>query len=232
MDEVARYCARMLGDTPAAHAAEQAGRAAQQAARAAQQPARSERGDDRSAILRAAVAAVRQGLEATAEPAAGAAAAGDAGEDERPTDPTALRDAIARELATADGALPVAEREALALRELLGLGYGELATATGVAVDEVPLLLAQARLDLRTQLRGAGAPQPECHERERALATIARRQDGEPVASADDDWLIDHLGHCRGCRQAHAAMLEASACYRAWAAPDRPADPVAPAARS
>ncbi len=89
------------------------------------------------------------------------------------------------------------------------------------------MLLAEARLDLRTQLRGAGAPQPDCDERERALRTIARRQDGEEVAAADDDWLIEHLGHCRGCRQAHAAMLEASACYRAWASPDTPGDPVA-----
>jgi hypothetical protein len=221
MDDLARYCARMLGDAAAG--------------RAAVQTARGEAGGDRSAMLRAAVAAVRQGSEPAAEPAPNAPAATDDGPahpDERPTDPTALRDAIARELATAAGALPLAAREALALRELLGLGYDELAAATGVAVDEVPLLLARARLDLRTQLRGAGAPQPECDERERALRTIARRQDGEDVASADDDWLIEHLGHCRGCRQAHAAMLEASACYRAWAAPEMPPDPVASAAGS
>jgi hypothetical protein len=124
----------------------------------------------------------------------------------------------------------LAEREALALRELLRLSYDELADATGVAPDAVPLLLAQARLDLRAQLRGAGVPQPECDERERALRTIARRQDGEEVAAADDDWVIEHLGHCRGCRQAHASMLEASACYRAWASPDLPADPLAGAA--
>lgn len=219
MDDLARYCARMLGDAAAARAAEKA--------------ARGEAGDDRTAMLRAAVAAVRQGSEPASEPAPNAPAAiDDADADERPTDPTALRDAIARELATAAGALPLAAREALALRELLGLGYDELAAATDVAVDEVPLLLAGARLDLRTQLRGAGAPQPDCDERERALRTIARRQDGEEVSTADDDWLIEHLGHCRGCRQAHAAMLEASACYRAWAAPDMPADPVASATGS
>jgi hypothetical protein len=218
MDDLARYCARMLGDTPGARTAEQAARAEGRA--------------DRSAMLRAAVAAVRQGSEPADEPAPNAPAATSPDDHARPTDPTALRDAISRELATADGALPLAEREALALRELLGLGYDEVAAATGTAADEVPLLLAQARLDLRTQLRGAGAPQPECDERERALRTTARRQDGEAVPSADDDWLIEHLGHCRGCRQAHAAMLEASACYRAWAAPDLPADPVAPAARS
>jgi hypothetical protein len=178
------------------------------------------------------VAAVRQGSEPADEPVPTAPAAIEPGDDERPTDPTALRDAIAGELATAAGGLPVAEREALTLRELLGLGYDELAAATGVAPDAVPVLLAEARLDLRAELRGPAAPQPECDERERALRTIARRQDGEEVAAADDDWLIEHLGHCRGCRQAHAAMLEASACYRAWAAPDVPADPVPAAPES
>ncbi len=216
MDDLGRYCARMLGDTPAGHAAEEAARAG---------------GDeDRSAMLRAAVAAVRQGAEPASEPAPNAPAAPGPADDDRPTDPEALPDAIARELAAAAAGLPLAEREALALRELLGLDYAALGAATGVSSEAVPALLAQARLDLRTQLRGAGAPQPACDERERALRTIARRQDGEEVSAADDDWLIEHLGHCRGCRQAHAAMLEASACYRAWAAPDVPADPVAGAA--
>jgi Sigma-70, region 4 len=207
MDDVGRYCARMLGRTPAARAAEEAARAG---------------GDeDRAAMLRAAVAAVRQASASAPEPEPDAPA---------PTDPAGLQGAIARELAAAVGGLPLAEREALALRELLGLDYDALGAATGVPPAAVPVLLAQARLDLRTRLRGASAPQPECDERERALTTIARRQDGEEVPAADDDWLIDHLGHCRGCRQAHAAMLEASACYRAWAPPDLTADPVAGAA--
>jgi len=216
MDDVARFCVRMLGDTPAAREAAQAARSGGEA--------------DRSAMLRAAVTAVRQGTEPASEPAPNAPAATDPADDDRPTDPAALPEAIARELATATSALPPAEREVLALRELLGLGYDELAATADVAPDEVALLLARARLNLRTQLRGPGAPQPACDERERALRTIARRQDREDVAAADDDWLIEHLGHCRGCRQAHAAMLEASACYRAWAAPDLPADPVAGAA--
>jgi hypothetical protein len=37
---------------------------------------------------------------------------------------------------------------------------------------------------------------------------------------ADEEWLLDHLGHCGGCAQAHSAILEASACYRAWQLPD------------
>jgi hypothetical protein len=130
-------------------------------------------------------------------------------------------------LAAATSRLPVAEREALALRELLGLRHDEIAEVVGVEREAVAPLLAQARLDLRTELRGSGPRQPPCDEPARALRTIALRQDGEAVPPADEDWLIEHLGHCRGCRQLHAAMLEASACYRAWAAPEVPADPVA-----
>jgi sigma-70-like protein len=212
MDDVARFCARMLGYGPAFQTAAQV--------------ARAEGDGDRAAMLRAAVTAVRQG----------SAPAPDApppdGDGDRPTDPDALPETIARELAAATAGLPLAEREALALRELLGLRHGAIADATGVAPERVALLLARARLDLRRQLRGAGVAQPECDERERALRTIALRQDGEGVPDADEDWLIEHLGHCRGCRQAHAAMLEASACYRAWASPDLPADAAAATAES
>jgi sigma-70-like protein len=212
MDDLGRFVVRMLGDSPAA--------------RAAEEQARSGADGERSPMLRAAVTAVRQGAEPASEPTPTAPAATEEAAD-RPTDPAGLADAVAAELEAASGRLTVEEREALALRELLGLGYDEIADATGVKRDAVAPLLARARLDLRAALRGAAQAQPPCDERERALRTIALRQDGEAVPPADDDWLIDHLGHCRGCRQSHAAMLEASACYRAWTSPEVPSDPVA-----
>lgn len=212
MDDLGRFVVRMLGDSPAA--------------RAAEQEARDGATGERTAMLRAAVAAVRQGGEPASEPSPTAPAAADGDAEERPSDPARLSEAIAAELAAATGRLPIAEREALALRELLGLGYDEIAEVAGVERDTVAPLLARARLDLRAELRGRSAPQPPCDERERARRTIALRQDGEPVPAADEDWLIEHLGHCRGCRQVHASMLEASACYRAWASPEVPGDPV------
>jgi hypothetical protein len=212
MDDLSRFVTRMLGDSPAA--------------RAAEQEARGGGDGERTAMLQAAVAAVRQGAEPAAEPVPTAPAATDADPDDRPTDPAKLADAVAGELAAASSRLTVAEREALALRELLGLDYEEIADVAGIERDAVAPLLARARLELRAALRGPGHPQPPCDERDRALRTIALRQDGEAVPPADDDWLINHLGHCAGCRQAHAAMLEASACYRAWASPEVPADPV------
>lgn len=213
MDDLGRFVVRMLGDSPAA--------------RDAEERARTGAEGERSAMLRAAVAAVRQGAEPAPEPTPTAPAATDADADDRPTDPARLADTVAGELEAASNRLAIEEREALALRELLGLGYDEIADVAGVERDAVAPLLARARLHLRAALRGAATPQPPCDERERALRTIALRQDGEAVPAADDDWLIDHLGHCRGCRQSHAAMLEASACYRAWASPEVPSDPVA-----
>lgn len=215
MDDLGRFVVRMLGDSPAARAAEERARGG---------------GDgERATMLRAAVAAVRQGAEPATEPSPTAPAATDPDADDRPTDPARLADAVAGELAAAADRLTIAEREVLALRELLGLSYDEIADVADVERDAVPVLLARARLHLREALRGAAHPEPACDERERALRTIALRQDGEEVPAADENWLIEHLGHCRGCRQAHAAMLEASACYRAWAAPEVPSDPVADA---
>jgi hypothetical protein len=200
MDELRRFCVRMLRDGPDA--------------RAAEQEARTGSGD-RVAVLSAAVTACRE-----REPTEPGPATGDSGDLAQAGPGTAdsgdLARAVARELAVASARLTRPQRELLALRELLGLTHDEIAAVSGADRDAVAPALAQARLDLRAELRGTAASQPECLEGDRALCTIARRQDGEPVAEADDEWLVAHLGHCRACGQAHASMLEASACYRAW----------------
>ena len=186
---------------------------------------------DRSAMLRAAVAAVRQGAEPASEPAPNAPSAIESptATSVRPTRPASPRRSRASWPPPPAGCRwPSARRWRCA--SSCGLSYDEIAAATGVAADAVPLAAgpgAAGSARAAARRRGAAAG---CDERERALRTIARRQDGEEVSAADDDWLIEHLGHCRGCRQAHAAMLEASACYRAWAPPDTPGDPVAAAA--
>jgi sigma-70-like protein len=185
MDEVQRFCVRMLGDGPGARDAIR------------QAP---DTGGERLATLRAAVDATRHGQPQ--EPGHGK--------------PEGLAAAVAQELAQATSQLALAQREALALRELLRLSHAELAEVTGLPAAAVPSLLAQSRLALRAELRGPGSAHPPCDERERGLTTMALRQDGEEVPAADDEWLIEHLGHCRHCGQAHAAMLEAAACYRAW----------------
>jgi RNA polymerase sigma factor (sigma-70 family) len=219
MDELQGFCVRMLGQGEAADAAQRAGRDAAQG--------------DRVRGLAAAALACREQLAgeagAPAEDVAGKEAAADGltpEPDAADGEPRSLAEAVARELAHATARLPERQREALALRELVGLSYDEIGTVIELDPSAVGPLLARARLRLRVALRGEGVPMPSCDERERALRTIARRQDGESVSEADEDWLIEHLGHCAGCARAHSTMLEASACYRAWRFDEAQAPPV------
>ncbi len=191
MEALPEFCARVLGGGDGAiEAAEEArGRAP---------------GGDRVALLGAAVAACRAREPAQVPAPAQAAEA------------HGLAQAVAGELAVANARLPQRQREALALRELLGLSHDQIARVIGIDSHAVAPLLARARLRFRALLRGDLAAASSCDERERSLRTIPRRQDSEPVDEADTTWLMEHLGHCRACNQAHAAMLEASVCYRAW----------------
>ena len=194
MDELQEFCARVLGNGEAAE------RAADRARR---------EGDDRTRGLARAVAACRQVGAGNGEPAA------DGDREPGKGGAGGLAQAVAGELARASARLPLGQREALALRRL-GCSHAELASVVGIEASAVAPLLARARLRLRREIRGGQAGDADCPERERALRTIALRQDGEEVPEADEDWLLEHLGHCAGCAQVHAAMLEASACYRAW----------------
>ena len=194
MDELRDFCTRMLGD----------GEAAEQAA----QTARQSGGADRVQALAAAVAACRRITAPDRAPGLGV--------EPEPNRDLGLVEAVARELARATAQLPERQREALALRERMGLSHDQIAMALGVERAAVAPLLARSRLRLRSELRGSAPPPVDCSERDRALRTMALRQDGEEVSGADEDWLVEHLGACVGCGQAHAAMLEASVCYCAW----------------
>jgi hypothetical protein len=125
-----------------------------------------------------------------------------------------LAAAVAAEVRAAAEKLPEPQREALTLREERALSYAEIASTMGIDADAVASLLARARLGLREQRRGASGADAGCGERERALRALARRQDGEELGEAEGEWLLGHLGHCASCSAAHAAMLEASYCYR------------------
>jgi len=194
MDELHEFCVRMLGDRDAAASASQA--------------ARDAGGTDRIAQLTHAVHDCRARLSdgATLGP-------------ESASEAQDLAEAVAAELAAVSARLPQRQREALALRELLALSHQEISAVIGIEPTAVAPLLARSRLRLRAELRGAPAARSDCPERERTLRTVTLRQDSEAVPAADDDWLIDHLGHCTGCARAHAAMLEASVCYRGWRVP-------------
>jgi hypothetical protein len=191
MDELHEFCARMIGDGEAA-------------ARVAQAAAMTP-GADRLGRLAEALRGCRA---QDAPPPVADGAATIANSD--------LATAIAGEVATASAQLPQRQREALALRELLGLSHQEIGKVMAIEPAAVAPLLARSRLRLRAELRGAPVAGSDCPERDRTLRTATLRQDREPVPAVDDGWLIDHLGHCRDCARAHAAMLEASVCYRGW----------------
>ena len=127
-----------------------------------------------------------------------------------------LLEAQQGEIRRANASLPERQREVLALRELGGLSYDEIAEIMGLKRNAVAQLISRARINLRAALRRTAldsvAPAgPEC---DRALALIAARADGEELA--DDGWLDLHLGECESCPVAREAMAEAGASYRAW----------------
>jgi DNA-directed RNA polymerase specialized sigma24 family protein len=195
MDEVEEFCLRVLGSPEAA---------ADAAARA-----RAEAGEERIARLSAAVrecrerADVREGGVPEAASRVGGGSSG-------------LAAAVARELADSTARLPERQREVLALRELLRLSYEQISRVMSIDQAAVASLLARARLGLRAERRGWSAQDGECEHRDRALRVLASRQDSEPISVEDDGWVLAHMAACAPCETAHAAMLEASVCYRAW----------------
>ncbi|HWF53495.1 MAG TPA: sigma factor-like helix-turn-helix DNA-binding protein [Solirubrobacteraceae bacterium] len=194
MDEVLQFCTRVLIDPALAAEAH--------AAALAESP------NDRLTALAAAGRACRERATLVAAPAAINGSV--------PTNGT-LSGEVTFELGVACAQLAERHRETLALRELLGLSYDEIAAVIRVEPAAVGPLLARARLRLRTALHGpVPAGGDPCEVRDRALRALARRQDAQPMSAEDEDWLLAHLGTCEQCNRAHAAMLEASACYRAW----------------
>jgi Sigma-70, region 4 len=193
VDELEVFCGRVLG--PGASAAQAAAQA------------RTEASSDPIQLLAAAARACRERADLDDD-------------DETRTDKDAggdgLASAVANELAHATARLPERQREALALRELLGLPHQQIAEVMGIDAGAVAPLLARARLRLRSERRDTAEPGSDCAERDRSLRALACRQDSEPLSVEDDAWLREHLVGCVGCEMAHAAMLEASVCYRAW----------------
>jgi len=123
------------------------------------------------------------------------------------------------EIREANGRLPERQREALALRELEGLSYDEIAAIMGMNRNSVAQLISRARLNLRAELRGTAlesvaTSSADC---ERALPLIASRDDGQLGDGDEATWLGTHLAACGTCQVRVEAMHEAGASYRAWA---------------
>lgn len=143
----------------------------------------------------------------------------DPGDPEEDPDRGVLLAAQREEIQEANARLPERQREALALRELEGLSYDEIAVAMEMNRNSVAQLISRARINLRDELRGTAlasvaASSPEC---ERALPLIAARDDRQlDPGSSDAEWLDSHLSGCDTCHVATEAMHEAGVSYRAW----------------
>jgi hypothetical protein len=208
MDEVYEYCVRMLGaGALAIHASHEAFVTG---------------GSNRIDRMAGAVQACRSRAGEAGPPADIGAGPDPASVGAGPDDSAGtLADAVAREVADAAAQLPPEQQEAIALRDLVGLSHQQIAEVLQISPYAAGMLVARARLALRARRRGVDEePDDRCIERERALTMMVRRQDGEPLAPEDEDWVLEHLGSCESCSRAHAAMLEASVCYRAWRTPD------------
>jgi RNA polymerase sigma-70 factor (ECF subfamily) len=157
-----------------------------------------------------------EGAEAQGEPDAPAGAPA----PERYVDPERAEQlaSLQEDVRRANRRLSERHREVLALRDLEGLHYEQIAAATGAERESVIESLARARVSLRDALRdsslaGAATKTPECS---RGLALLAMRVDGQLDDRDERQWLDDHLGSCETCRASLDAMQEARIAYRAW----------------
>jgi RNA polymerase sigma-70 factor (ECF subfamily) len=143
----------------------------------------------------------------------------DPGDPEDDPERNVLLEARTGEIRDANLALPERQREALALKELEGLSYDEIAEIMGMNRNSVAQLISRARIGLRDALRGTAlasiAPSsPDCH---RAAPLLSALQDGQlRDDSPEAEWLGDHLVTCHSCPLRRDAMEEAGVSYRAW----------------
>src|SRR4051812_6268598 len=122
------------------------------------------------------------------------------------------------EVRDANAALPVRQREVLALREVEGLSYDEIGQVMDLRPNAAAQLAWRARSSFKSavrrgSLRGIAPRGPEC---ELALTLLELREDA-PLDEDSEAWLERHLDECDRCSASRAFMLEAGATYRVWA---------------
>jgi RNA polymerase sigma factor (sigma-70 family) len=118
----------------------------------------------------------------------------------------------------ANAKLAPRHREALALREVAGRSYDEVAEIMGITPNAAAQLIWRARSKLREALTAGAvasvvATSEDC---EWAQLLLSKVQDGEAVEEADRLWLEEHLDECGSCQTANRMLLEAGASYRLW----------------
>ncbi|MDO9409672.1 hypothetical protein [Patulibacter sp.] len=119
----------------------------------------------------------------------------------------------------ANAALPVDQREVLALRGLSDLDHAALSALLRVDAGLLASMLAQSRLMLRDAQTGGAlaATATEDPEDRHALALAALRQDGQLRGAEGRERLSAWLGSSDGHREVVEALDEAGLTYRSWA---------------
>lgn len=152
-----------------------------------------------------------------------------------PTDPQAQQ-ARRDEIRSALSALPERQREAVVLRYLYGLRYGEVATALGVSKPATEALLFRARRAMRTSLRpvaGASIAVPVAVRDELALALPGFEERAAPIvlgAGAAGGFLAKLAAGGAGVKVATATVAVVTVGAVGTVGPDRPTVPRAQAA--
>lgn len=147
--------------------------------------------------------------------------------DEVPEDPFATPDVTTdperailtkdqqRAAREASDRLPESQRSVLALREVAGLSYDEIAESMEMNSNAVAQLISRARLNFHKQLRsGAVVIAPLDDAAQRAIELTVKRQDGK-INSDDLDWLNAHLAQNEASRVNAEAIQESAVLYRA-----------------
>lgn len=117
----------------------------------------------------------------------------------------------------ANDRLPEAQRSVLALREVSGLSYDEIAETMGMNSNSVAQLISRARLNFYKQLRtDAVVIAPLDEAAQRAIELTVKRQDGK-INTDDLDWLTAHLAENESSRINAEAIQESAVLYRAIA---------------
>ncbi|WP_026911760.1 RNA polymerase sigma factor [Patulibacter minatonensis] len=125
----------------------------------------------------------------------------------------------------ANGALPVDQREVLALRGLSDLGHAELSALLRVDAGLLATMLAQSRFMLQDALKGGdlGTTATADPEDRHALALAALRQDGQLRGPEGRERLAAWLQASDRNGELVAALEEAGLAYRAWSPDPVPA---------
>lgn len=147
--------------------------------------------------------------------------------DEVPEDPFATPDVTSdperailtkdqqRAAREASDRLPETQRSVLALREVAGLSYDEIAESMEMNSNAVAQLISRARLNFHKQLRsGSVVIAPADASAERAIELTVKRQDGK-IKTDDLAWLNAHLAENEASRVNAEAIQESAVLYRA-----------------